>query len=275
MQSGLRDTQFEAHEASILSREIDQHPLGGLSTACRLFPGLERDFPASFRPVSSGLHASLRASESHTPSARPCLSHTPSARGPIWGPTPLCGALAEGSKASCRAPSAPCRLQGAVSTLPLAGGRQRPAAFHQCSGWSGPGVTASRPRPLGPAHVPLAGTTATTPHTRNVPSPCSCTPVPIPPPRRCAATTSASAACERRPFFFYSGHFRAVAGLASHHVYTESGSHLATYPSLWLRFCGTAEPTTPYGSFRTQPGPATWLPPPLFFVRRPPRRRHA
>ena len=48
---------------------------------------------------------------------------------------------------------------------------------------------------------------------------------------------------------FDGGHFQAVTGLTSHRVYTASGSDLATYLSLWLWFCGTAEPPTPYGSF--------------------------
>jgi len=72
MQSGVLDTKSAAHEASTLSCEIGQHRLRGLSTACRLFPGLERDFPASSYPVSLGLHASFRASDSHPL----CLGHS-------------------------------------------------------------------------------------------------------------------------------------------------------------------------------------------------------
>jgi len=123
---------------------------------------------------------------------------------------------------------AACRhFQGAVSALPLAADRQRPDA---CDGLD----AALR--------------------------------VPVPPASCCAAITSVSAACEQRPFFFDRGHFQAVTGLTSHRVYTASGSDLATFLSLWLWFCGTADPVTPYGSFRTQPELATWPPIPLLSV---------
>jgi len=129
MQSVLRDTKSEAHEASTLSREIGQHPLRGLSTACRLFPGLERDFPASSCPVSLCLHASFRASDSHPLCPGPSVSHTLLHRARV-GAQPVSVALCpRGRKpragrrlrpAGRRAPSAPGRSLGAVSALPCA-----------------------------------------------------------------------------------------------------------------------------------------------------------
>jgi len=129
MQTGLRDTKSEAHEASTLSREIGQHPLRGLSTACRLFPGLERDFAASSCSVSLCLHASFRASHSHPLYPGPSVSHTLLHRARV-GAQPLSVALwPRGRKpragrrlrpAGRRAPSAPGRSLGAVSALPCA-----------------------------------------------------------------------------------------------------------------------------------------------------------
>jgi len=129
MQSGLRDTKSEAHEADTLSREIRQHPLRGLSTACRLFPGLKLDFLASSCPVSLGLYASFRVSDSNPLCPGPSVKHSCLHLARV-GAQPLSVALwPRGRKpragrclrpAGRRAPSAPGRSQGAVSALPFA-----------------------------------------------------------------------------------------------------------------------------------------------------------
>jgi len=218
MQSGLRDTKSEPHEASTLSREIRQHPLRGLSRACRLFPGLERDFPASSCPVSLCLHASFRASDSHPLCPGPSVSHTFLHRARV-GAQPLSVALwPKGRKpragrrlrpAGRRAPSAPGRSQGAVSALPCA------------TTFRGPSAPCVLQRAVSALTLVKAWT------------------------RPCAFLYLRRAAALPLPLFrplasdgrfFDRGHFQAVTGLTSHRVYTASGSDLATYLSLRLGF---------------------------------------